>query len=190
MPGFRPQMRWLFYTVLNWLLLSSLSDVSAEIAPRIAVAGFRPKYETSTGAATSNNKKPPTKKEWLKILEQHQDHCILPRLASAERILRLWDNVRKRDKSFRQHRGADGRFGRISSTNLGHDWVLAESDQIAVDCTPSDVLRAYLSGSLQKIWNKDSVLDCHFTLVEEEPVQEYDSPYYRQDLILKSQRVI
>ena len=105
---------------------------------------------------------------------------------SADEVQRLFDNVRPRASSFSSYWGRDGRHGRISSsTTLGHDWVLAESQQIAVQATPVQVLQAYLSGALQTKWNADSLLHCQFTLVPD----SYP-PYYRQDLVLKSQRVI
>lgn len=170
------------------------------------MAGFRSHHGAVSSSSSDTWRPPNTKKEWLKFLLEedrrggahHDDHreCIFPRFASAESIMRLWDHVRHRHKSFRRHEGPDGRCGRISSTNLGHDWVLAESEQMAVQCTPNDVLRVYLNGSLQKIWNADSVLECRFTLVDTANSQQrlYDDrrrePYYRQDLVLKSQRVI
>ena len=200
------KQKYFFYHVSTWFTIvlayrCLLSRVYAENVPRIVVARFRSRHEV---ASSSDAEPPPrTKKEWLQHLEieRHRprnDDCLLPRFASAESIMRLWDHVRHRHKSFHLHKGADGRFGRISSTNLGQDWVLAESEQTAIECTPNDVLRAYLSGSLQKIWNADSVLDCQFTLVDPTRGQQqlYDEagrggePYYRQDLVLKSQRVI
>jgi hypothetical protein len=82
--------------------------------------------------------------------------------------------------------GKDGRQGNVSTTKLGGDWVLAESEQIAVNCTTEEVLLAYLSGNLQRRWNKDTVLDC--TIARKE--QQQHQAYYQQDLVLRSQRVI
>ena len=81
-----------------------------------------------------------------------------PRFASASTVAKLFDKVRHPQKSFRRHQGRDGRQGFVSSTNLGWDWVLAESKQVAMDATPQHVLEAYLSGKLQTKWNSDSVL--------------------------------
>ena len=64
---------------------------------------------------------------------------------------------------FTYFQGKDGRHGNVSSTKLGGDWVLAESQQLAVNCTTEEVLLAYLSGQLQKRWNQDTVLDCTIT---------------------------
>jgi len=63
---------------------------------------------------------------------------------------------------FKWFKGKDGRKGFVSCTRLGGDWVLAESKQVARKCTTDEVLRAYLSGSLQNIWNCKEVLDCKF----------------------------
>ena len=53
---------------------------------------------------------------------------------------------------FRPHEASDGRRGLVCSTRLGGDWVLAESEQLAPAFTAEEVLRAYLTGSLQKEW--------------------------------------
>ena len=89
--------------------------------------------------------------------------------------------------------GKDGRKGYVSSTKLGGDWVLAESEQIAPDCSCEEVLRAYLTGELQEIWNQKEILECKFRLrkgnVGTQSIQSMRT-YYEQDLVLKSQRVI
>lgn len=50
----------------------------------------------------------------------------------------------------------------MSSTKLVGDWVLAESQQVAMECTAKEVLEAYLSGDLQQQWNHKEVLECTF----------------------------
>jgi len=85
--------------------------------------------------------------------------------------------------------GKDGRKGYVSSTKLGGDWVLAESEQIAPDCNCEEVLRAYLTGDLQEIWNKKEILECRFSL-RKGHFGMHPEKYYEQDLVLKSQRVI
>lgn len=85
--------------------------------------------------------------------------------------------------------GKDGRKGYVSSTKLGGDWVLAESEQIAPDCSCEEVLRAYLTGELQEIWNQKEILECKFRLRKGNVGTHYEK-YYEQDLVLKSQRVI
>jgi len=92
----------------------------------------------------------------------------------------------RRDSSRKRFQGKDGRKGYISSTKLGGDWVLAESEQIAPDCTSEEVLRAYLTDKLQEKYNKKEVLECKFR----ERKGKLGEPCYEQDLVLKSQRVI
>ena len=97
-------------------------------------------------------------------------------------VKRAFEDCRKLS-SFKEHVGKDGRVGKVCSTKLGGDWVLAESDQIAVSTTCEQVLKAYLDGSLQKRWSADKVIDVKTTMHKR-------PPYIRQDLVLHSQRVI
>ena len=150
-------------------------------AIRGPIAGNRDEYAD----ATFSNLKTLTKAEWLNLLDSDPYKRPFPRFASASTVAKLFDKVRHPQKSFRAHQGRDGRQGFVSSTNLGRDWVLAESKQVAMDTTPQHVLEAYLSGKLQTKWNSDSVLSCQFT-----PNYDDETPHYRQDLVLKSQRVI
>ncbi|KAK1743752.1 hypothetical protein QTG54_005349 [Skeletonema marinoi] len=85
-------------------------------------------------------------------------------------------------KSFKRHSSKDGKEGYYCSTRLGGDWVLAESKQVAKDCVPAEVLAAYLDGSNQKKWNEDKVLDIN--------IARSGSGLYRQDMVLKPQRVL
>lgn len=84
------------------------------------------------------------------------------RFQSSASIRKALRSVRSAS-SFKWFEGKDGRKGYISSTKLGGDYVLAESEQIAVDCKSEDVLRVYLSGELQARWNSKDCLACHFT---------------------------
>lgn len=88
-----------------------------------------------------------------------------------------------RGSPFKWFHGKDGRRGFVSSTKLGGDWVLAESEQIAPDCTTDDVVKAYLTGALQEQWNRKEVLECRFKV-------DHFGKCYHQDLVLRSQRVI
>lgn len=88
-----------------------------------------------------------------------------------------------RSSPLKWYHGKDGRKGFVSSTRLGGDWVLAESEQVAPNCSTDEVLEAYLSGALQAKWNKKEVLECNFKL-------GHLGKCYRQDLVLKSQRII
>lgn len=81
------------------------------------------------------------------------------RFQSPKSIRKAFDSVRS-VSSFKWFEGKDGRKGYISSTKLGGDYVLAESEQTAVDCTAEDVLRVYLSGKVQARWNAKNCLDC------------------------------
>ena len=67
------------------------------------------------------------------------------------------------DSSFKWFEGKDGRKGQVSSTRLGGDYVLAESEQIAVDCRTDGVLRVYLSGKEQLRWSSKNCQECHIT---------------------------
>ena len=89
--------------------------------------------------------------------------------------------------SFKRHEGKDGRKGYVCSTKLGGDWVLAESEQVAVSCTCEQVLRAYLDGGLQKRWNADKVADVKFT---RHAGRGGVDAHYQQDISLHSIRVI
>lgn len=122
------------------------------------------------------------------------DQFSFGRFQSPESIQKLL-GIRKR---FRWYRGKDGRHGNVSSTKLGGDWVLAESSQIAPNCTTTEIIQSYLSGVLQKEWNQVTVVDCRITPIkiqnqtEEEELKftTRTSNYYQQDLVLKSQRVL
>lgn len=65
--------------------------------------------------------------------------------------------------NFRSTVTSHGGYGNVSSTKLGGDWVLAQSQQIAANCTTTQVLQTYLSGRLQQEWNADKVINCTFT---------------------------
>jgi hypothetical protein len=119
------------------------------------------------------------------------------RFQSPHAVKRALDKLTGRStataaSSFKFFQGKDGRKGNVSSTKLGGDWVLAESEQIAVYCTTEEVLEAYLSGDLQKRWNTDTVLDCKITKRHRRKggEQQHKEAYYQQDLVLRSQRII
>ena len=106
------------------------------------------------------------------------------RFQSASSIEKALTSVRS-NKSFKYYCGRDGREGYYASTPLGGDWVLAESRQIAHECTPKDVLAAYLDGENQKKWNKDKVRNISIT-----KMRSRGGGWYRQDMVLKPQRVL
>ena len=107
------------------------------------------------------------------------------RFKSLSAIKSSFDDCRS-PKSFKFYKGKDGRFGHVCSTKLGGDWVLAESDQMAPDCTCEQVIRAYLDGRLQKQWSADKVIDVKTTRMK----QKGGEQCYSQDLVLHSQRII
>mmetsp|Transcript_11233 Transcript_11233/g.26470 ORF Transcript_11233/g.26470 Transcript_11233/m.26470 type:complete len:479 (+) Transcript_11233:201-1637(+) len=87
---------------------------------------------------------------------------VFSRFQSPACIRRAFDAVRSQ-KSFQWYEGKDGRKGYVSSTKLGGNYVLAESKQVAVDCSTEDVLRAYLSGKLQAKWSAKNLMATYFT---------------------------
>jgi len=107
------------------------------------------------------------------------------RFQSPEAIKKAFDDCRS-PRSFRPYTGKDGRKGRVCSTKLGGDWVLAESEQIAPSCTCEQVLRAYLDAKLSMKWNADKIMDSKFTR-KASPGSE---AHYVQDLKIHSQRII
>lgn len=86
--------------------------------------------------------------------------------------------------AFKYYKASDGREGYYSTTRLGGDWVLAESKQIAKNCTPQEVLAAYLDGNNQKEWNADKVQDVKITHIKGQ------SGMYKQEMVLKPQRIL
>lgn len=123
-----------------------------------------------------------------KLKRGNSENFRFGRFQSLSAVKRAFDDVRS-PKSFRTHRGKDGRVGSFCSTRLGGDWVLAESEQVAPSCTCEDVLRVYLDGRLQKHWSRDKVMDVKVSKHEGGPGGDREL-YYRQDLVLHSQRVI
>lgn len=123
------------------------------------------------------------------------------------------------DSSNKGHffRGKDGRRGYISSRKLAGDWLIAQSEQLAVKTTTREVLKAYLTADLQEKWNKKEVLKCNIECKDTienrqdksnqwganlrlKNKRKYNNEsrrrmmntgkYYQQDLVLKSQRII
>mmetsp|Transcript_28101 Transcript_28101/g.68433 ORF Transcript_28101/g.68433 Transcript_28101/m.68433 type:complete len:310 (-) Transcript_28101:33-962(-) len=144
---------------------------------------------------------------------------LFHRFQSPSSIQASLESLKKRNP-LKKFRGKDGRRGMVSSTKLNGDWVLAESKQVAVNCTVDEVLTAYMSAELQEQWNEKDVIKCTFHQIQydedEEDSNAKDSSerrivpripgvrslhrndnndksggiIYRQDLVLKSQRVI
>jgi len=92
---------------------------------------------------------------------------VFRRFQSPASIRMVLQSIRSAS-SFKWFEDKDGRKGYVSSTKLGGDYVLAESEQIAIDCTTEDVLRVYLSGELQARWNTKNCDDCQITKFKKE----------------------
>ena len=107
------------------------------------------------------------------------------RFQSPTTIKKAFKNT-NRKSPFKWHQGKDGRRGYVSSTKLVGDWVLAESQQVAVKCTTQEVLQAYLSGDLQQQWNKKEVLECSFKKRTTLPSAASDETDFKKPLNLKS----
>lgn len=141
--------------------------------------------DSSSSVAIANYQSEYEKENKLTKLHQPSNFSF-GRFQSPQAVKRALDSCRSTASSFKLFQGKDGRKGNVSSTKLGGDWVLAESEQIAAQCTTEEVLEAYLSGDLQRHWNEDTVLDC--TITRQTPREE--EAYYQQDLVLRSQRII
>ena len=119
---------------------------------KIGLAGYRSEYADHDGAQQEQIKK------------GHGRSFSFLKFQSPLAICKAFDSVRS-SSSFKWFEGVD-RKGYFSSTKLGGDWVLAESKQVAVDCTTEEVLRVYLSGELQAKWNEKNLLECCFTKLQ------------------------
>jgi len=112
------------------------------------------------------------------------------RFQSPAAILSAFNSVRSSSSSFKWFERKD-RKGYFSSTKLGGDWVLAESKQVAVDCTTEEVLRVYLSGELQAKWNAKNLLECYFTKLRNDNIidQNDDNVVHCQPSINPQRRI-
>jgi hypothetical protein len=158
-------MVWLCFVVLLCCHMCFASGASLPTASSPDIAGYRDDYADTPLAPLQNDK---------------ASAFSFGRFQSPAAVRAALDNVRA--GGWTPHRGKDGRHGRVACTKLGGDWVLAESEQTAVQCTPPDVWAAFLSGSLQAQWNCDTVLDCR--------IRPIGGGRWRQDLVLRSQRIL
>jgi len=152
------------------LLLASALLVLEAGASGLSVAQTRRNYENPT---------------MQKLKYGKANEFRFHRFQSPEAVKAAFADCRS-PSSFKFHKGKDGRLGHVCSTKLGGDWVLAESEQIAVSCTAEQVLKAYLDGRLQKKWNADKVADAKFSRKS----LPNGRKFYQQDLKLLSVRVI
>ena len=153
-----------------WLLLLFSTLLPTSFASGVLVAKHRRRFD----------------KDNMEKLQRNRAHAFrFARFQTQAAVKAAFDGCRSR-KSFKDFEGKDGRKGRICSTKLSGDWVLAESEQTAPSCTCEQVLRAYLDGALSKRWNSDKIMDVKFT---RRSPRGRDA-YYQQDLKIHSQRVI
>lgn len=152
------------------MLLALLPEIRPNAGPAtLAVAQSRRDYE---------------KAALRKLKPGRANAFTFGRFQSPAAVKAAFNQARSPD-NFKRHKAKDGREGRVCSTKLGGDWVLAESEQVAPSCSAEQVLKAYLDANLQKRWNADKVSDVKFT-------RKVDSggKYYQQDIKLHSVRVI
>lgn len=116
----------------------------------ISVSAYRDKYDDSQYQQDLSPDRPSAFR-----FQRFQSPCTIKDALSLK-------NSASRKSPLKWYEGKDGRKGFVSCTRLGGDYVLAESEQVAVKCTIDEVLSAYLSGKLQKEWNSKEVLDCKF----------------------------
>lgn len=159
-------------------------------------------------------------KEQGEIEYGNGESFVISRFQSPACIRKAFDSVRRSASSFKWFESKDGRRkGYTSSTKLGGNYVLAEAEQLAINCTTEEVLRIYLSGELQARWNSENLMECHFTKCKkknsssssgyfgsgerkkdqrilqrnnkgDQDIMDDEAYFYRQDLLLRSQRVI
>jgi hypothetical protein len=121
-----------------------------------------------------------------KLTQGKEDEFFFQRYQSPRSI----QNALKTKTHLKYHHGKDGRKGYVSTRKLTGDWVLAQSEQVAVQTSTKEVLKAYLNGELQEKWNRKEVIKCHFSCKDIHQKKKNHGKYYQQDLILKSQRII
>ncbi|EOD32719.1 hypothetical protein EMIHUDRAFT_467938 [Emiliania huxleyi CCMP1516] len=165
-------------TVTGWLQDATKLEAMSEAAAR---AGQPHSSGTIAIASDLQYEKPTVER----LRHGDAEAFRFDRYQSPAAVKAAFDGCRSR-RSFRTHEASDGRRGLVSSTRLGGDWVLAESEQLAPACTAEEVLRAYLTGSLQKEWNADKVSRVAFSRA----ASPERGRYYRQDIELRSVRVI
>ena len=108
------------------------------------------------------------------------------------------DHSRKNNNYVNPHnwpyfRSNDGRHGQVLCVPLPDDpdGCMACSRQIAVNCTTTHVIQAYLSAHLQHKWNRRHVHSVSFHPVSSELSRpDHRVSCVRQDLVLHSQRVL
>lgn len=187
----------LFATGCNASTATTVQSQPESVITNIGLSGYRQEYDSTDHQEV--------------ISYDGAESFTFQRFQSPKSIRRAFSKVAK---PFKQHESKDGRHGHVSATKLGGDWVLAQSHQVASQCTAQEVLKAYLTGALQEKWNPKDVLKCTFTRQDDDINSMLHSnneagsgisksksssksnnninppQHYRQDLVLKSQRII
>ena len=209
-------------------LMCAVDSIAVNGGNNIGIASFRKEYDDPIHQKPLRVQQQHHSRDYSGGIERSHDddidmleNFLFERYQSPISIQEALETIRGGNvkKKFKYYKGKDGRKGYVSTTKIGKsDWVLAESQQIAINCTTKDVLKAYLSGELQAKWNSDKLINCTFTKLplsksssddedngscsadgdetDDSGIGDPDNDgdhgryYYQQDLVLHSQRVI
>ena len=155
-----------FLRIVPSVAIFGLDRSSSEQVQPSPAAAYRPDYDSTSLPQLQHDK---------------AKDFQFGRFQSPDAVEKAFRSCRS-SSAFKLYRGKDGRTGQVCSTKLGGDWVLAESKQIAPSCTAADVLIAYLNPEIHKKANGDKIQSIQITCT--------GPGEYRQDVVLKSQRVI
>lgn len=140
---------------------SFINDIDNEL---IGLAGYQSNYDS------------PLKQPNLHFGKAHE--FSFRRFQSPKSIQSAMNYAKKKGKKrknadhykFKKYHGKDGRRGFVFYSKLGSPktkktdirdgWVLAESKQKVIGYTTDDVIKAYLSDSLQEKWNPKTIMKC------------------------------
>lgn len=139
----------------------------------------------ASGVSVARHRRDYAETTQAKLQRDRASEFIFRRFQRPAAIKAAFDDCRSA-ASFKLHEGKDGRRGYICSTKLGGDWVLAESEQVAPSCTAEEVACAYLDPIHNDRWNADKVEK----VILSRKKMPGGSPYYQQDLLLRSIRVL
>lgn len=159
-----------YHQAMLLLLLPHVAGAALPGASGVSVARHRRDYAETTQA---------------KLQRDRASDFVFRRFQRPAAIKAAFDDCRSA-ASFKLHESKDGRRGRVCSTKLGGDWVLAESEQVAPSCTTEEVVRAYLDPIHNDRWNADKVAK---VILSRKKMPD-GSAYYQQDLVLRSIRVL
>ena len=134
------------FLLLNEFLSPDVQAISSHSTNGIGIASYRRSYDDSVIQDT--------------LIYGKADQFKFQRFQSPASIQKA---LRREGGEKKYYVGKDGRKGFVSSKKLGGDWVLARSEQVAVQTSTKEVLKAYLTAALQEKWNKKNIFDnCKF----------------------------